>query len=186
MHKTRNKKESADLMLLLKINQFPRIILKETDESKIKDFVTKYDAKYYAVRDMSRANSKLFNLKVEKENLLEYVKHASNYLINVSSFNYVENQLCTGEIRVNSDMSLSLTVSNNKTFSARDAVGLPDFNFASDVYDKKLKKIAGISQVIDYIFKYRLFDIIVEFSSFDRKVGINNENVIIYELRTDY
>ena len=72
MYKTRNKKESADLMLLLKINQFPRIILKETDESKIKDFVTKYDAKYYAVRDMSRANSKLFNLKVEKENLLEY------------------------------------------------------------------------------------------------------------------
>ncbi|MBE7075957.1 MAG: hypothetical protein E7375_02700 [Clostridiales bacterium] len=156
------------------------------DNKKILDFIKKYDAKFYAVRDMAKSNSKLFNLKVEKKNVVEYVKEQRNFLINVSSYNYTENQLCTGEIQINKDMKVSLTISNNKEFSARDAVRCPDFNFVCDIYDRRLKNIDGLQQVMDYIFQYNLFDVIVEFSSFDIPVGLNCENVIIYELRTDY
>ena len=108
------------------------------------------------------------------------------FSINVSSYNYNENQLCVGEVLIKSNLDVSITISNNKSFSARDAVRLPDFNMITNIYDKQLKNIEGLNYVIDYIFSHNLFDVIVEFSSFDIKVGLNKENVIIYELRTDY
>lgn len=186
MLKTFNKKESAKLIEILNLNQLPKIIINSFNPSQVDKFKTKYPAKYYAVRDMVKSNSGLFNLKVEYDNLIDYVKNQNNFMINVSSFNYTDNQLCVGEIKIDKDMTISLTVSTNKNFSARDAVRYPDYNFVSDIYDVRFKAIKGINQVIDYIFVHNLFGLIVEFSSFDIPVGTNNENIVVYELRTNY
>lgn len=186
MIKIKNKKESNYYIKLFGLNQFPKIVFKEFDAGKVLDFINKYDAKFYAVRDLVRANSSIFNLKVKKESLLDYTRALTDFGINVSSYNYQENQLLTGEVKIDRDLSVSLTASNRCDYSARDAVKNPDFNFVSDIFDSRIKNIDGLEQVINYIFKYNLFGIIVEFSSFDINLGTNNESVIVYELRTDY
>ncbi len=186
MYVTRNKKESSRLISELSLNQFPIIHLESFDAKRINAFLEKYPADYYAVRDLSKSNSKKFNLKVPKCDIIEYTKSMTRFSINVSSYNYTNNQLCTGELRIGSDDSMSVTISNNKSFSARDAVYNPDYNFVSDIYDPRLKLIDGLSSIINYIYIHSLFDIIVEFSVFDTNVGINSEDVVIYELRTNY
>ena len=186
MIKILNKKESAYHISKLKLNRFPQIICSTYNPKTINEFVSKYPAQFYAVRDMSKSNSKVFNLKVKKEDLHEYTKNLNGFLINVSSINYTDNQLCTGEVKIEHDMSISLTVSNNQNFSARDAVNFPNYNFTTDIYDAKLKQIRGLDKIINYIFKYQLFGIIVEFSAFNITLGTNNEDVAIYELRTNY
>ena len=40
--------------------------------------------------------------------------------------------------------------------------------------------------IIDYILLNKLTNIIVEFTVFNCKVGKNNENVVIWELRNEY
>jgi len=186
MYKVYNKSESSKLIKTLKLNEFPKVILNKFSHEILEDFISKYPANYYAVRDMSKANSKLFNLAVKKNNLLDYCKHMEQFYINVSSYNYNRNQLCVGEIKIDTNYNLSLTISTNQDFSARDAVKFPDYNMVTDIYDKRLNKISGLNQIIEYIFKHNLFNLIIEFSCFDKKVGINNENIIIYELRTEY
>ena len=37
-----------------------------------------------------------------------------------------------------------------------------------------------------YIIDHELYDVIVEFAVYDCKLGINNENVVVTELRTSY
>ena len=83
-------------------------------------------------------------------------------------------------------MHINLTVSNNAKFSARDAVKNPDYNLSTNLYDSKIKNIKGLNIAIDYIFKNHLFDIIVEFTTFNKPVGTYNKNILIYELRTHY
>ena len=51
---------------------------------------------------------------------------------------------------------------------------------------KKLNNIKHYEEIYSYIIKNELKDIIVEFALFDINVGINKENIIIYELRTNY
>ena len=52
--------------------------------------------------------------------------------------------------------------------------------------DKTLNKIPCFDEVYKYIVDNKLQNIIVEFAYFDKPIGINKENIIIYELRTDY
>lgn len=186
MYTSKNKLDSLRLIDELKLNKFPEKFFTKFDNAEIEKFILEYPAEFYAVRDKSKAGSNLHRLKVSPSELAKYVKQMELFTINVSSANYAKNQLCVGEIIIKSDMTLSVILSNNPEFSLRDAYKFPDYNLKTNIYDKRLNSIAGLDLVIDYIFKYQLFDIIVEFAAFDIPVGINNENVIIYELRTDY
>ena len=69
MFTIKNKQESAKLISKLNLNQLPKIILNSYNPQEISNFISKYPAEYYAVRDMSNVNSKLFNLKVKKRRL---------------------------------------------------------------------------------------------------------------------
>ena len=76
------------------------------------------------------------------------------------------------------------SLSDIKGISNRIAMLDPKYN----IYDYDLKErrdptIRGISTVIDYISANGLIGMVVEFSLFDIPVGINKENIIIWELR---
>ncbi len=182
----RNKNDSYDVINILKLNVLPVIRFKTFDEQKICEFVRKYDYPYYAVRDTFKSRSKLFNFKIKKEELISYCKNLTNFTINVSTYGFYTHQLCTGEIRIDKNMDVSLAVSNNPLESARGGAQNPDYMLNTTIYDKKLDSIKGLNQVIDYIFKHELFDLIVEFASFDIPVGLYNEDVVIFELRSLY
>lgn len=144
-----------------------------------------YPAKYYAIRDKSKVGG-IFKLKVSAEDVLTEIREYSLFTINVSSANYVENQLLVGEIEVLSNGDVYTTMSVDPSASVRDALKNPTFNLSTNIFEKKLNKISYFDFIYQYIINHNLQDVIVEFALFDTEVGINNEHIVVYELRTHY
>lgn len=183
--KIKNKIESSQKIEELKLNKFPEAIFKSGEESKVIEFINKNPAKYYAIRDKAKSRG-VFKLAVTKENLLEEIKGYELFSINVSSYNYANNQVLVGEIEILSNGEVYLILSKRSDYSVRDAISNPDYNLKTNIFDKKLNEIKSFDYLYKYIIENNLIDTIVEFSLFDIKVGINNENIVIYEIRTNY
>ena len=58
-----NKMESIKKINELGLNMFPEQLFRENEQAKVKEFLDKYPAKYYAIRDRSKAGG-IFKLKV--------------------------------------------------------------------------------------------------------------------------
>lgn len=91
----RNKLDSIKKISELNLNKFPEQLFKENEEEKVKEFLQKYPAKYYAIRDKSKAGG-IFKLKVDYNKVLDEIKDYNLFTINVSSANYIDNQLLVG------------------------------------------------------------------------------------------
>lgn len=169
----KNKLESIDKINELGLNKFPEELFKKNDDERIKKFIENYPVNYYAIRDRSKASGN-FKLKVDFDKVLEEIKEYNLFTINVSSANYVNNQL------------LYATLSIDPTASVRDALRNPTFNLKTDIFDKKLNKIPHFDYIYQYITNNNLQNVIVEFALFNKEVGIKKEKVIVYELRTHY
>lgn len=185
----KNKLESITVIKELNLNVLLEIFLSNFNEKLIKDFLNKYPAEFYAIRDKEKSMSKKHCLNVKKEDVVKYCKdnELSVFTINISSYNYRSSQLLCGEICLHKNFTLDYILSNNSNFSVRNAYANPDFVGSNEYFESpNLKKINGLDYIIDYVFKYNLFDVIVEFTVFDNKIGKNKENVIIWELRTNY
>ena len=182
----KDKMESMEMIKTLKLNELPLQYFENYNKKNVLQFINKYPAKYYAVRIKHQCMSDKHKYNVLKEELFSYCKKLTNFTINISSLCYKENQILCGEIRIYKNMEIEYIISSNPCYSVRNCYNNPSFVGKTDIYDKKIKQINGFDITIDYIFKYNLFNTIVEFSVFDCNVGINNEKVVIYELRTDY
>ena len=176
-----NKLERIKKINELCLNKFPEQLFKENEQDKVKEFLNMYPAKYYAIRDKSKVGG-IFKLKVSAEDVLTEIREYSLFTINVSSANYVENQLLVGEI--NGDVYTTMSV--DPSASVRDALKNPTFNLSTNIFEKKLNKISYFDFIYQYIINHNLQDVIVEFALFDTEVGINNEHIVVYELRTHY
>ena len=180
-----NKIESYNKIVELNLNRFPEKIFKQGQQDLIKDFIKKYPAEYYAIRDKSKAGG-VFKLKVTADDLLKETYGYEKFSINVSSYNYIKNQLLVGEIFFTRDGFVAGTLSQNPSYSVRDALKNPDYNFKTNIFDKYIDEIPCFDKIYEYVSKHQLFDIIVEFACFDISVGVNNENIVVYEIRTSY
>ena len=160
-------------------------MFKAGEQEKVKDFLNCYHAWYYAIRDKSRAGG-IFKLKVLAKDVLTETRDYNLFTINVSSANYVENQLLVGEIEILSNGEVYATLSLDPTASVRDALRNPTFNLNTNIFDKRLNEISNFDLIYQYISENELYNVIVEFALFDTGVGIKKENIIIYELRTHY
>lgn len=181
----KNKIESINTINELSLNRFPEQLFKKDEEDKVKEFIKRYPANYYAIRDREKSEGN-FKLKVEKNKILDEIIDYNLFSINMSSVNYEENQLLVGEIEILSNNEVYLTVSTNPKYSVRDAVRNPTYNLKTNIFSNSLNDVPHFEKIYEYIIKNKLQDVIVEFSIFDKRVGIKNENIIIYELRTDY
>ena len=182
-----NKIESSEKIKELDLNKFPEQIFKSGEEEKIIGFLKKNPVDFYAIRDKSKASGVLNILKVEEtDKVLEEIKDYNLFSINVSSANYVDNQLLVGEIELLSNGDVYAILSLDPSASVRDAIRKPDFNLKTTIYDEKLSRIPHFDYIYKYISDNNLYDIIVEFALFDKEVGEKKENVIVYELRTNY
>ena len=181
----KNKLESMKKISELGLNKFPEQLFKAGEQEKVREFLTCYPAQYYAIRDKSKAGG-IFKLKVAANDVLAEINDYDLFTINVSSANYVENQLLVGEIQILSNGEVYATLSLDPTASVRDALRNPTFNLKTDIFDKKLNKIPHFDLIYEYIITHNLQNVIVEFALFDKKIGIRKERIIVYELRTHY
>lgn len=181
----KNKLDSINMINKLDLNKFPEMLFRENEEDKIQAFIDSYPANFYAIRDKSKAGG-LFKLKVDYDKVLEEIKGYNLFTINVSSANYIDNQLLVGEIEFLSNGEVYAILSIDSTASVRDAINNPSFNFKTDIFDKRLNKIPHFDFIYQYISNNRLLDVIVEFALFDKEVGLKRQKIIVYELRTHY
>ena len=180
-----SKLESITQIEKLGLNKFPEQLFKANEYQKVQEFLKRYPAKYYAIRDKSKAGG-VFKLKVEASDVIKEIQEYSLFTINVSSANYVENQMLVGEIQILSSNEVYLIVSQDPAASVRDALRNPSFNLKTDIFDKKLNQIPHFDFLYEYISSHGLYDVILEFALFNTKLGMNKEKIVIYELRTDY
>ena len=180
-----NKLESIHKIRELELNQFPEELFQKGEEEKVLAFLKKYPAEYYAIRDKSSAMGRFF-LKVSSCDVLERIKEYTIFTINVSSINYSSSQYLVGEVSFLSNGEVYLTASKNSSYSVRDALRNADYNFKTDIYDKRLKEIPEIDFLYSYLYEHHLIDVIVEFALFHDRVGIYDDHIIIYEIRTSY
>ncbi len=183
--KIKNKIESIRKINELKLNRFPEQVFHKGEEEKVIEFLKMYPALYYAIRDKSKSGG-VFKLKVPYDKVLEKIREYNFFSINVSSANYVDNQLLVGEIEFLSNGEIYAILSTDPAASVRDALSNPTFNLKTDIFDRRLNMIPNFDFIYQYIISNGLNDVIVEFSLFDTEVGINNEKIVVYELRTHY
>lgn len=62
----------------------------------------------------------------------------------------------------------------------------PEFNLKTTIFDKELNKIPKFDEIYQYIVTHKLIDVIAEFAYYDIPVGIHNQNIIIFEIRTHF
>ena len=183
--KINSKLESVNKINELKLNKFPEQIFKAGEEKRVEEFLENHPASYYAIRDKAKSGS-TFKLKVAYDKVLEEINEYQFFSVNVSSANYEENQLLVGEIEFLSNGEVYATLSTDSTASVRDALCMPTFNLKTDIFDKCLNEIPHFDYIYQYVSSYHLEDVIVEFSLFDKEVGLNHEKIVVYELRTHY
>ena len=180
-----NKFESIDIINNFELNKFPEQLFVKNEEAKVQEFLYNYPADFYAIRDKSKAGG-VFKLKVAYNDVLDEIKDYDIFTVNVSSANYVDNQLLVGEIEILSNGEIYAILSVDPAASVRDALSNPTFNLKTNIFDKKLNSIPCFDFVYQYISDNDLYDVIVEFALFNKNVGIKQEKIIIYELRTHY
>lgn len=181
----KNKIESINKINELGLNKFPEMLFKKNEETKVQDFIDKNFAEFYAIRDKSKAGG-TFKLKVDYNKVFDEIKGYNLFTINVSSANYVDNQLLVGEIEFLSNGEVYAILSVDPTASVRDAISNPTFNLKTNIFDKRLNSIPYFDFIYQYITSNKLLDVIVEFALFDKDVGIKQQKIIVYELRTHY
>ena len=175
----KSKLESINKINELGLNKFPEQLFRKNEETKVQEFIEKYPANYYAIRDKSKAGG-IFKLKVDYDKVLEEIKDYNLFTINVSSANYVDNQLLVGEIEFLSNGEVYAILSIDPAASVRDAIKNPTFNLKTDIFDKRLSKIPHFDFIYQYIMNNNLQDIIVEFALFNKEVGIKDA-LLIYQ-----
>lgn len=184
--KVRNKLESIEIIKKKKLNTFPEKLFHKGNDKEVLSFFKTYPAKYYAVRSKEIVGCKQNNFKVLKKDVLKESKKFNLFSINVSSYNYVSNFILIGDIMISKNNDVWFIGSMNSNFTGKMAEKYPDFNYSTDIFDKRLNLIPRFDLIYQYIVDHDLEDVIVEFAIYDCPVGIYHEKVVIFELRSEF
>lgn len=188
MYKTNNKLESVNLIHTLNLNRFNQKVfeVKYTTDEDVNKFLNANNCEMYAIRDNVKSNSKERTHAASKNDILNVYKKFENCTISESVNNYINNQTLIGNIIVGKDGSVVLEASNSKCDSVREAVNNANIKLNTTIDDNRIEYVNGLKDIVDYVVEHNLQDMVVEFSAFNKNVGVNNEKVVIYELRSNY
>lgn len=184
--RVKNKLHSIELIKALNLNRFEEELFKSDEDDKVMDFINKYPYEFYAVRSKSIVGCKKNSFKTPRNEVLDICKLFDLFSINVSSYNFCDNLILIGDTRISKDNEVWLIASRNKNYTGKMAELDPDYNFKTDLFDKRLDKVPSFDLIFKYIVDHSLLDVIVEFAIYDKPIGINKEQVIIFEIRTDF
>lgn len=184
--KIKNKLESIQKIKELKLNQFEEELFHEGEELRIQEFLDRYPYQYYAVRSKSKVGHIKSKINVPKEEVIEFSKNFDIFSINVSSSNFLNHLLLNGDIMISSNGDVWMIAYKNEDYSGREDENLPDFNLKTDLFDKILNEIPGFDILYKYIVEHGLLDIILECAVYDIPLGIYHDQVVLFEIRTDF
>lgn len=178
----KNKQESDFKIKKLGLNRMLEGVFTKETIVELPNFLNAYPYPFYNLRDKSVSGGK-FLYKVTAEDILKQSKNYNVFSVYESLALADEKLVLQGDIKLSKDFTLISSLSDIKGISNRIAMQNPIYQLDLDLKEKKEPEIKGLNKVIDYIVEHELFEMIVEFSLFDIPVGINHENIIIWELR---
>jgi len=185
MIKIKSKEHSIETINKLRLNCMPQAVLDKTNPEGVKKFFENNPADEYVVRDIFTPMGK-YKFVTSLEDCLEYVNSISANKFSISvSFRNLPGRVLLGDIYVSNNF-VTLSASTNKSANHRNIYDCPEISLNCDLFNDKLWDVPGFEKLIEYINAHNLFDIVVEFVIFRNKVGSQNENVVIIELRSDY
>lgn len=189
MIKIKNKQDAIMKMKELRLNYMPLDFFAVDDKEGIKRFFGKYDAEEYILRDTSKAKGQYFYVKTfeEAEGLLK--KFKDEVTVGVSYRPFAEDQVLVGDIKVTRNAfgdSVDITARTDSAATQRNIYEEPEYNLHASLEEDRVWQIPGFSKIMSYISEHELYNVIIEFIVYDCKVGINRENVLICEIRTDF
>lgn len=184
--KVRNKVESIKIIRQNELNSFPEKLFTKNQEEDVIKFIKENPAEYYAVRSKEIVGCKKNNFKTPINEVLNEIKNFNLYTINVSSYNYTSNLVLIGDIMISKNNEVWFIGSTNQNFTGKMAEQYPDFNYYTDIFDKRLNTIPDFDLIYTYIVEHDLVDVIVEFAIYNCPLGIYNERIIVFEIRTEF
>lgn len=184
MIKIENKQESLKWIKEKKLNHFGEEYFFKNDIAGVTSFLEKYPVKYYFLRELTPSTSNVF-YNLSKEEVLEKCRLYEHFGLDISSNNYQNHRILCGEMILDKEGNLTLSGSINKNSTHRNFIK-PNYFLETTLEDRKLKYIPTLDIVIDYFIQHELWNVIVEFCTFDIPLGTEHEKIIIYEMRTDY
>lgn len=180
----KNKQESDYEIKRRGLNKMlDHIFTEESTENELKNFLDNNKHDFYNIRDKSVSSGK-FLYKLTRNEIIRESKNYKKYSVYESLALADDKLILQGDIEISNDFIMRASLSNIKNISNRIAMQQPVYNLYNyDLKEKREPSIKGLKQIIDYISDKELINMIVEFSLFEINVGINNESIIIWELR---
>ncbi len=185
----KNKKDAIMKMKELRLNYMPLDFFKVDDIAGIEKFFKKHNAEEYVMRDTTKAKGNFFYVKTIDEVKKLLPKFKSEVTIDVSYRPYKEDIVLVGDIKVTRGAmgdTVDLTARTDSEADQRNIYEEPEYNLHASLEDDRVWRIPGFEKIMQYITDHELYNVIVEFIVYDCKIGINKENVIISEIRTEY
>lgn len=179
-----NKSESLKFIKENGLNYFGETEFSRGDKAAVEKFLNDFPVKLYYMRELKAATENVF-YTLSKEEVLAKVNDFEKFSVDVSSLNYVDNILLVGEIKVEGDNQVIFSGSTNKMSTHRDFLE-PNYFLNANLYDKQIHSIPYMEKILDYVFSNDLAGYIIELCLFDIPVGVNNEEIVVYEIRTSY
>ena len=185
----KDKKDAIIKMKEMRLNYFPVEVFSVTDKEGIKAFFDKYKAEEYVMRNPSRTNAKFYFVKDYDEAIKTLPKFKKEVTIDVSYRPYKEDIVLVGDIKIHKGWgagTVDLTARTDIEATNRNIYENPEYNLHASLDEDRVWRIPGFDKIARYISDHELYDVIVEFSVYSCKLGINKENVVISELRTAF
>ncbi len=176
------KEQSKNKIIKLNLNRVPEIFIDKSDKESMENFFARNGEELYVVRDAEKSSSKYYYVKTPEE----CFKQAQNFLgkvIVAVSINTYKNKILLGAIEINKEVVRICATTNEKLDHRTMYNGQAEFNYQTDIFDKKLSYIPEFDFLYEYIIKNKLDGYTVEFTIYDKPVGLNKEKIIINEVR---
>ena len=185
----KDKKDSVAKMKELGLNYFPLEVFGVKDLNGIKKFMEENPAKEYVMRSANKAKGDFcfvanFEEACEKLSMFE-----DDVTVCVSYNEYKEDIILVGDIIVHKSYgseSIDITARTDTEATHRNIYEKTEYNLHVSIEDDKFWDIPGISKIMRYISDHELYNVIVEFAVYSSRIGVEKENVVISEIRTEY
>lgn len=185
----RDKKDSIRTIRELGLNFFMQDVFEVTDIEGISAFIKKYPSEEYVLRDASKPKGKFVYVKTLEEVMAALKNYSKDVTIAQSYRPFKEDLVLVGDIKVTRGVYgdvVDITARDDEEATQRNIYENPKYNMHASLEENRLWNIPGFSKLMSYISEHELYGVILEFLVYDRKVGVNKENVVITEIRSNY
>lgn len=181
----KNKDNSEKLIRKMNLNRLLRVEFNKEEIDKVKEFIDNSDCQYYSIRSRIKSSGK-FYYKIAPDDVLNKVKDFESFVLSESLVEADQKYLILqGSIQIFDDWTCIASLNDTKGQPNREADDIPKYKLFFNIIDDYEPDIRGLKRIIDYYVTHELFNLVLEFSIYDIPIGINKENIIVWEIR-DY